>query len=139
MTSHDPYPARRWRWPRFKLSTILVLVAIAAWAMSRHPWLKHESQRYPTFDAPSLGSSLFWRADAGPDGEDIFVWSKFMQIGTPQVLLQTHYTVNAEPVVWPGITLVAFLTWKLVWLIAARRKRRREMASAQTRITTAGT
>jgi len=113
-TSENPYEAkRRWRWPRFKLSTILVLVGILAWAMASRPlWTKEQAlmERLKEFDSLPIYQYADGRLNSPQIGTLSLRWKLERAIDTLQ---------------WPLLALAGFLTWK--W-IAARRKRPREAA-----------
>ena len=110
------------RWYQFKLSTILVLVGIVAWAMAYFlkgyfitPWFRYETPepvKPRNYDDWSFTCTL-----GTPDGEAIDCLLGF---------------VFRRGIGWPLLALAAFLTWKLVWVIGARRNRNRKAACTQS-------
>lgn len=94
------------RWPRLKISTILVLVGIAAWAMSMRPFLEVDGVRWGEQDARSA-LVLYTSADPFSMGYP------FLQLGpVPQLY-------------GPVIALVVFLDWKLMRAKVTHRLRER--------------
>ena len=82
----DEKPKRRWF--RFRLSTVLILTAIVAWAMACWPWR-------------------------------IAIYTYY----TPIRSEETSWFVNRD-LRWPALALAAFLAWKAVLAIVARRHAR---------------
>jgi hypothetical protein len=127
-----PSTTLRRRWFRFKLSTVLILTAIAAWAMSCRPffaialvaWVSIpadveivEGDTYRFFgEYPSVAAER-WIDDckrkAGADAAYLIIEP------------ETRFSMNPR-LRWAAIALFAFLTWKAGWAIAAQRRRRRE-------------
>jgi len=126
MTSDSPTEAKRLRWPRFKLSTILVLVAILAWAMSIRPrWIDGmESWRQITH------AEYMQRLEVSLNARRLPEWQRpprpiMAMTGPPSFYIEEP---GPNPKLkWPLLALAAFLTWKWAWAIVARRKRRREL------------
>ena len=98
----------RFRWFQFKLSTILILTAIAAWGMGTKPWLISHSIPDPRNQTVPLigGSSVTY---TWPDEEQ--------RILNPALQ-------------WPTLALASFLTWKAGWWITARAQAYRLKQSA---------
>lgn len=97
-------------WPRFKLSTILVLVGIAAWMMAIKPWwtiettaVPHELGAPPTTDYDAVICTF----------TDLEYFKDDLQVNSALAL--------------PALALAAFLTWKLGWAITAIWKRRKSI------------
>ena len=86
------------RWFRFRLSTVLILTAIAAWAMAC--W-------------PSYGD-LWIRFAKRP---------QIPPIPTPFWIFAPAATVG--DILWPALALLAFLAWKVAWAIGPRLVQRR--------------
>jgi len=134
MTSENPTEAkRRWRWPRFKLSTILVLVGIAAWAMACRPTLDWGITTVPDSRPPGrAGIAIQTNFTSGylviPDlPETTFDNTAIVWFGSANRTLTTRWiSVTPKSAGWPLLALAAFLTWKLGWVIVGRRMRRRE-------------
>jgi len=113
------------RWYQFRLSTILVLVAITAWGMACWPssYVEAKFDKYP---GRSVWSAWF-QGGVSAEGAQL---QADMVFGTKYV----QATVFISPaMVWPAVALAAFLTWKLACAIAARRRRRRREAVATSR------
>lgn len=83
------------RWLRFRLSTILILTAILAWAMAIHP--------------------LFQSVKPGYKGRFIA-----MPAGSHFIAVVPHPNLK-----WPALALAVFLTWKAAWAVVERRRARR--------------
>jgi len=133
-TAADKAPRRR-RWYQFRLSTILVLVGILAWAMAWWPAIDYGRYFHkPTEGATRFGASISVNNKDGRFGVtgtkevdnigvDIY---RVGQSGSIYWRKVWFLTVSPKASVCPVLALAAFLTWKLGWVIAARRKRRRE-------------
>jgi len=137
MTSENPHePKRRRRWPRFKLSTILVLVAVTAWAMSMRPWAAFDARVDPGLPAIHFDGSveLHGKQPMTMGNSNAQIWRKPKYNDCIEVTFtasrgaaknRVSLFVGPPLICWPIFALAAFLTWK--W-IAARRKRLREQA-----------
>ena len=88
----DERPKRRWF--RFRLSTVLILTAIAAWGMALRPLFVSVKPGY---------KGHFVAVPAGP----------YFTAVVPNPNLK-----------WPALALAAFLAWKAAWAVAERRRRR---------------
>lgn len=108
--------SRRLR-PRFKLSTILVLMAICAWAMSYWPWwlTGEASRRFLTAEE--------WR-DYRPAKDEF----PGIMTGTPIMLYLDKPGLNPK-LKWPFLALAAFLVSKVGWAIHSQRKLWRQARS----------
>ena len=93
-----PTPPRR-RWFRFSLRTILIMTAIAALAMSVWPWILHR---------PKWGTTYYI------DSKGVEQELKFGKV--PEL-----WYVNSN-LIFPAIALTAFVTWKLWFRFANRRR-----------------
>jgi len=114
------------RWYQFRLSTILVLVAILAWAMACRPYWTADTLRRSTPE-----EHLAWHAQQSP-GQIARVRQKLSQMGRlgPTDKFRVYFSVRGgvnPRLAWPITALAVFLTWK--W-IAAKWKRRREQPVA---------
>jgi len=122
------HPSRRWY--QFRLSTILVLVAILAWGMALRPWLAFELQDFfPMGNQAGAGLSASWHGEGGPNAtyeEGLIVWL-YAFGGSARSANGLLIMAGPNNVAWPILALATFLAWK--W-IAARRKRRREQPTA---------
>ena len=94
----DP-PKRRWL--RFKLSTVLILTAIVAWGMACRPYIEQRHYNGDDPDIPWLMRYAISRTPNLPPPQVYFVTSKFPN---PDLL-------------WPALTLAAFVGWKTVWVL----------------------
>lgn len=91
-------------WPRFKLSTILVLVAITVWTMSMRPFLEFAEHKLGTNDGRS--ALVLYTS------EDPFsIQYPLLRLGPMPHLYG------------PLLTLTAFLVWRLRKAIRTRRQR----------------
>ncbi len=103
----DDKPKRRWF--RFRLSTVLILTAIAAWAMALR--VHHIEFKRGWFPPPHAPSSFH------------IIVHLFAANGT-------SYTVNwhlglQRALLGPLAALVAFLAWKAAWALVERRRRQK--------------
>lgn len=114
MPSNRPELPRRSYWPRFKLSTFLVLVAIVAWAMACRPWWLsgEDSRRYFTPE-----EYREYRLHENPPDDEF----PGIVTGVPIMLYLDKPGLNPR-LTWPAVALAVFLVWKFAWSIAARRK-----------------
>lgn len=103
--------ATRRRWYHLRLSTIVILVLIAAWACSCQPQFTVTTFSVGDTSDPPL-SQLPW--------------------SNPAALFENTAVAFNPLLIWPLLTLAAFLTWKIGWAIAGRRKRNREATCTQS-------
>ncbi|MGE0536594.1 MAG: hypothetical protein AB7O68_16610 [Pirellulales bacterium] len=118
------------RWLRFRLSTVLILTAIAAWAMACRPWgqYKHDALSIPAltktihfevrWDIPNVSSE---RPFPTPSNNIGFALSASFASAAP-----VHFfslVIGPRLVVWPALALLSFLTWKAAWTVVERRRR----------------
>jgi len=113
-------PSRR-RWPRFKLSTILVLVGILAWLMAYRPQVVY-SLRDLAPAGPMAGVTVFWDGALAAN-QDMICLSLNYAAGQRARNVELNVYFTPWQAACPMLALAAFLTCK--W-VAARRKRRRE-------------
>jgi hypothetical protein len=103
--------ATRGHWFRFKLSTVLILTAIAACAMALRP-----------FDEPGFQFMLTPGASPPPTAE----WQLFSQsVSAWRIRDSVWIKYDRSPklkLLWPALALAIFLTWRAGWTIVARRK-----------------
>jgi len=118
------------RWYQFKLSTILVLVAILAWGMSMRPWWISGVAAWRSISMEEYGRMFHQQVVAKSPPEWWNLRKPIECIRTPLTgypsVRPGYYAeepgVNPQ-MLWPLLALAAFLTWK--W-IEAKWKRRRE-------------
>ncbi len=107
-------------WFRFRLSTVLILTAIAAWAMACWPWIVTETfQGSPSYI--QLPSSIQSPADF--DGAYYQWLGRRKPIGGPLWLLTYRVDYLNPRVLGPIAALAAFLAWKAAWVVIERRRR----------------
>jgi len=118
----DTLPRRRWY--QFRLSTVLVLVAISAWAMAYWPWGKSALRSFDYYQPyePGIEGRIYVRQGLG------------LSLGLWRSPPHTSYRLECEHIpgqlMWPASALIAFLTWKWTWPRVVRwRERRRERAT----------
>ncbi|MBX9791118.1 MAG: hypothetical protein K2Y37_19540 [Pirellulales bacterium] len=96
------------RWFRFRLSTVLILTAIAAWVMATRPWFVTYVEEQSTLATdPRLDGSQGWKGVG-----DGVTWLWFRESRYPN----PHLTL-------PALSLAAFLVWKAAWTVVERRRR----------------
>jgi hypothetical protein len=95
------------RWFRFRLSTVLILTAIAAWGMACRPW-------YPWMrPTVVIANEVGWEVCEPPP--QLQPWQ------SPQYWAVRR--INRQ-LLWPALALAAFLFWKAAWVVVERRRRR---------------
>lgn len=105
MAAMDDKPKRRWF--RFRLSTVLILTAILAWAMATRPFfvlVATENGRYVVFD-PHSSATL-------KEGRSLY----------PDTTPMVYDWINPR-LKWPALAFAAFLAWKAAWAVVERRRR----------------
>jgi hypothetical protein len=100
----DEKPKRRWF--RFRLSTVLILTAIAAWAMAIRPRVVATTRDYHVGD-----SNLPW-----------LVRDSFARHPGLRHVVLTQESFNPQ-LLSPTLALVAFLAWKAARAVVERRRR----------------
>lgn len=114
-----PTPPRRWY--QFKLSTILVLVGIAAWAMACGPWVSKSLESWGTF-GNSVGGKVEWGSTdlrfVTPNEDDSLRLHLFAQ--RDGLGYHLELSIGPQEIIWPILALAVFITWKLGWAIVAR-------------------
>lgn len=103
----------KFRWFQWRLSTWLVLVAIAAWAMATRPVVHLEHG-----------------ANGNEDRFALQIFAGFLApTSTSGIKAGWCLTVDIpKQSVWPVLALLAFLAWKLAWRVAERRRERGKLA-----------
>jgi hypothetical protein len=95
------------RWFRFRLSTVLILTAIVAWAMACRPyvtvWL-YEPVPMPLPGKPLPEAYAYSKSDAGV--ESLYI---------------PHQGPNPR-LIAPAVALAVFLAWKAAWAAGERRR-----------------
>jgi hypothetical protein len=115
------------RWLRFRLSTVLILTAIAAWAMALRPSfyvsLVHNVGAGPPNWQFALGTH-------SPNSDGLWVAWFGGAKGTPSPgRVAALVQIGPQPALqWPVLALAAFIAWKAGWAIVARRRARPESA-----------
>jgi hypothetical protein len=99
----DEKPKRRWF--RFRLSTVLILTAIAAGGMATRPYLLTSERFIRQADTAMPGPS--WFPVAGSMG--VTLWTVEVRSLNPRLL-------------WPALALFAFLAWKAACAVVASRR-----------------
>jgi hypothetical protein len=104
----DEKPTRGWF--RFRLSTVLILTAIAAWGMACRPYIVRTTELLVIDDWTQLPNPATPLFEETP-GKGVTHW------------LVDRRRLNGHLAV-PAIALTAFLAWKAAWAVAERRRRR---------------
>ncbi len=118
------------RWLRFRLSTVLILTAIAAWGMACRPYIIRTTDLFftPPGKSPRVISTFAgFYGDPGSD-EWLQAGAKIPQTSPGNYAITPRILPNPR-LIWPGLASVAFLTWKAGWAIAARRRARRDASA----------
>lgn len=115
MDEKPPY-----RIPRFKLSTILVLTAIVAWAMSMRPRMGYGAiSMWHPFPRAGFGGDFYLEPawDAG-------ITLRFFHIeGANSLQAYGRYVVfGPNRLLWPTLLLIIFLAGKWAWSHIERRR-----------------
>jgi hypothetical protein len=117
------------RWFQFGLSTVLILTAIAAWAMAIKPFIvaKTELLFTPRGESPRVISTFAgYYGDPGSD-EWLQAGAKISQPSQGNYTLASYNLPNPR-LIRPGLALVGFVAWKVGWAIVLWRKARRRPA-----------
>ncbi|MGD9647491.1 MAG: hypothetical protein AB7U73_17385 [Pirellulales bacterium] len=102
-------------WFRFKLSTVLILTAIAAWAMTM-------LVRLPVLVLTSPTTADYVEIDHFGDSKGVERMRQ--QFPGWQPSIERRLVIGAR-MIQPALALVAFLAWKAAWAAIARRRRTR--------------
>jgi len=97
------------RWFRFRLSTVLILTAIVAWAMACRPTFRLQHFGPAAVTATTKWEFAVQAGRLGPNGE-LSLWT--LRVFVP------------EEMQWPAIAMGAFLSWKAALAVLIRRRRR---------------
>jgi uncharacterized membrane protein len=104
------------RWLRFRLSTILILTAIAAWVMALRPWIQ------VGFGDVNRLQSFGWRDGSADSAFQIAILG-IRTLGPNSTTSGAVAEFGPNPeLLWPALALFAFVTWKAGWAIAAWRR-----------------
>src|SRR5689334_5072791 len=100
------------RWLRFRLSTVLILTAIAAWGMALRPTsaIYNRDRATTTKHNAGIGFSIEWEPRA------LHFRTTFAANPT-SVVYSRLLVVGPIALIWPVLALVFFLTWKSGWAI----------------------
>jgi hypothetical protein len=133
-----PAPRRarsHWRWLRFRLSTVLVLMAIVAWMMALKPSLDVGTRRF-TADSRWDGKIIdFYWTMSGEDAPEnagsrfsggIYTRTSAVWGGQVHTL---RVVIAPRRMIWPLALFVAFLIWKAGWAIVAWRRTKHQLAA----------
>ena len=124
----DEKPKRRWF--RFRLSTVLILIAILAWALACRVHIDHGGDTYSNIGFPQgIGFSvttnhLPWVIDhiGLEDVDNVCLSASWRN----QADMHEHWlTFTPKSVLWSPVALIAFLAWKAAWAVVERRRARR--------------
>jgi hypothetical protein len=103
------------RWFRFRLSTVLILTAILAWAMACRPY-----------------RTTLWRQIVLPNGVPEPVGWNYSNSGPPGTTEYHIPELGLNPKLrWPALALLVFAEWKVAMTVAAVRERRRARSATQ--------
>ncbi|MBX9789622.1 MAG: hypothetical protein K2Y37_11965 [Pirellulales bacterium] len=98
------------RWFRFRLSTVLILTAIAAWAMATRPFVMLVEPNAPKSVYRWITipwGTIFVEVQRSPGVVDCM---RFEKVLNPQLVLV-------------AVIFAAFLAWKAAWAVVERRRR----------------
>ncbi|MBX9791239.1 MAG: hypothetical protein K2Y37_20145 [Pirellulales bacterium] len=99
------------RWFRFRLSTVLILTAIAAWGMACRPTLSVEYSSSTAGKAHIIGRLM-------PHARELW-WVHCALISGPFMdydAIDIQVGPNPE-LKWPVIAFFSFLVWKAAWAV----------------------
>ena len=95
------------RWFRFRLSTVLILTAIAAWGMACWPWvLTTERLVYP------------WGGGVNDFIPPDYWYGRELPPLTPKKVHSINWQLG-----WPSLALIVFIIGKAAWAVVERRRR----------------
>jgi len=105
------------RWFRFRLSTVLILTAILAWAMAQWPVFDTVIVYSANEFGERFNSQFFW-----------WYYRLFTRIegvssgsAAAPILVVTYPHLSC---IYPVVALCAFLIWKAAWAVFEHRRRR---------------
>lgn len=110
---------------RFRLSTVLILTAIAAWAMATRPVFDwgHERSRPiapPNYTGIQIFTNLDFRPASSPDWDGVAVmFTRCVAHNADEY----WFIVGPRKFFWPLCALAAFLAWKAARAVVERRRR----------------
>jgi len=122
-TTEHPQTGPRRRWYQFRLSTVLVLVAICAWAMALRPWMEWEAASFPgAADRQNIGFEIQWHGlkTALPDLDNTVQVSLYITLGMPPVVHELYGSGGPRQLFYPALAFLTFVTWKWTWPRVAR-------------------
>lgn len=124
----DEQPKRRWF--RCRLSTVLILTAIVAWAFACRVKFNHGGGTYSNIGSPQgIGFSvttnhLPWALDhiGLQDVDNVCLSASWRD----QAAVHEYWlTFTPKSILWSPVALIAFLAWKAAWAVIERRRARR--------------
>jgi len=128
------YPLLR-RWFRFRLSTVLILTAIAAWGMSTRPSIRcgsmHEVTTWDGLGVNGLRIGILFDYmdrmidEDAEQSDDILAYAEF---DIRDEMRLYWLALLPRKAIWPGLALAAFLAWKAAWAVVQRRRRKSAVA-----------
>lgn len=119
----DEQPKRRWF--QIRLSTVLILTAIAAWGMACRPWfqviffadtLTNQVVKSYSLGMPEKPSTLWYIQVGGQWGQD--------QFGIFPAVNNLYVSIGPADLCSPFLALVGFVAVKRVWRVIQRRRTR---------------
>ncbi|MBX9788891.1 MAG: hypothetical protein K2Y37_08230 [Pirellulales bacterium] len=118
------------RWFRFKLSTVLILTAIAAWEMSLSPYFEEGPVTYyrQVLEVPPGASIAYGPEIKVRSGEPPPFRHGYQ---TPHVSRRMWQKTLAPQLRYPIVALVVFLAWKAAWVVGPRLVRRGQSAAPE--------
>jgi len=124
----DEQPKRRWF--RFRLSTVLILTAIVAWAMACRPSVDWGYLENTVEFDPTKAADLYIALDDDPKrpGDSVVDFDNVcfgFSLSGPSGWNQRWISIAPKSLVYPAISLAAFLAWKAAWAVIERRRARR--------------
>jgi hypothetical protein len=126
MTNYNP-PATRRRWFQVQLSTVFVLVGIAAWAMAIRPYTIRKTELVFTRQGePPRVISTFAGHYGDPGSEEWLQTGAGIPQPTPGRYEMAPSNFPNPRLAWPVLALGCFAAWKAGWAIVERRKARSE-------------
>jgi len=123
----DEKPPRRWF--RFRLSTVLILTAILAWAMATRPRIGIVILQ---FRRVASERSFDFSAGYIPDLVDKEFWMIRLYSFTPSEDRGCFVYFGPNPeLAWPTLALAVFISWKVMWAFRERVVRRHMSAAPE--------
>jgi len=108
----------RRRWFQFRLSTWFVLVGVLCWALACWPWIVERQVTLKVY-----GGNDHWTLDELSPNR-FFGFIRYIESNATKAALIERQTIPNPALIYPSLALLAFIAWKVAWLVVERRRTR---------------